>query len=115
MTAGARLRNPRIVAHELLMKLKEWAKHADYTWSSPPSLRYYADEPGGTETYHREPRKRADIRPEEYPENNPDQWEKLARYARAISLKAQELEAHALRERAAARRRLESLTEGAAK
>lgn len=90
------MRNPRVIAHEVLRKVKEYAAHADATWSSAPSLRFYADEPGGKETYHHEPRKRADIRPEEYPENDPMKWVYLARWARAIALQAADLEAFAI-------------------
>ena len=85
-------RNPRVVAHEALLKLKAYSADADFTWANPPSLRYYADEPGGKERYHVEPRKRADIRPEEYPENDPTNWVHLARWARAIAIRADELE-----------------------
>lgn len=91
----SKIRNPRVIAHEMLLKLKQYAGHADVTWSSSPSLRFYADEPGGKKTWRHEPRKRADIRPEEYPENDPMKWVYLARWARAIALHAADLEAFA--------------------
>lgn len=85
-------RNPRVIAHGMLLTLKRYAADADLTWSSSPSLRVYADEPGGKEDYHYKPRKRADIRPEEYPENNQENWQRTALWARAIALQAMELE-----------------------
>lgn len=84
-------RNPRVTAHEMLLKIRKWTGWADATWSSPPSLRWYADEPGGEPRFHMVPRKRADVRPEEYPENNAEEWAKLARWAYEVELQATEL------------------------
>ncbi|MGI5243167.1 hypothetical protein [Dactylosporangium sp. CA-139066] len=89
----------------MIGKLKDAARCADYTWANPPSLRWFADEPGGNEYHHREPRKHADIRPDEYPENDPEKWRQLAEWARVISRQAAALEDHAHREQAAAHRR----------
>lgn len=90
------IRNPRVIAHEMLQVIKRHAADADRTWAHTPDLRFYADEPGGQETWHHEPRQRADIRPAEYPENDPMRWVYLARWARAIAKQAADLEAFAV-------------------
>lgn len=84
--------NPRVAAHRKLQEIKQWLGWAEATWSQSPSLRFYADEPGGEERWHVQPRLRADIRPDEYPEHRAEAWAELANWARAVARQAAELE-----------------------
>lgn len=78
MTAAARGKNPRSIALAYMRYMKKHLTWGITDWDSPPSLRWYDDGDGKGTHWHNEPRKRADVPYDEYPENRPAAWLLLA-------------------------------------
>jgi hypothetical protein len=83
--------NPRRVIYRQLMDAKRWLGAQTSVFSEPPSLRWFADEPGGEMRYHREKRRREDVRDDEYAERNPETLTLLIQYCQAVIVRMEEV------------------------
>jgi hypothetical protein len=88
----SRPKNPRILVRAELDKLKTWIE-IQRSVLRPPSKTWYDADDGKGMTYHLPPR--TEVPAEEYPENQPEMWDNLAKYMQAIQRKAREIEEYA--------------------
>lgn len=88
-----RAKNPRRVVAEVIGVLQGNAATMRSVWTRVPSTSYWRDETTGKWTPGR--RERKDIPASEYPENRPEEWERLALFMTTIAKQAQDVAAYA--------------------
>jgi hypothetical protein len=74
-----------------LSEAKKWLGYQTQVWGAPPSLRWFADEPGGVAFWHREKRRRVDVPAAEYSENDTTKLAELVTYCRAVIVRMEEV------------------------
>ncbi len=83
--------NPRRVIFGKLSEAKKWLGFQTQVWGAPPSLRWFADEPGGEARWHNEKRRREDIAEQEFAENDPVRLAELVTYCSAVIVRMEEV------------------------
>lgn len=91
----ARERNPRRVVLEMLQEAKRISSYMVDRWSYVPNLHYFKDPGADKITRHSPPRKRADILPSEYRENDPRFWAELHSQMLQLEAEARKIRAFA--------------------
>lgn len=82
----SRARNPRVVSREKMMEIKRWVNYMTNVWQVGREVFVPHDQrkPGDP---HMRPRQ-----PDEYPENDAEAWTRLAKYMRAVIVRASEVQ-----------------------
>lgn len=94
--------NPRRAILPVLRSISKHIGSMVATWADPPSTRWYDAGDGRGSHWQVKRRKRADIPAAEYQENQPEEWERLAKFMEAVAIQALDVATYAKQQRAKA-------------
>lgn len=94
--------NPRRAILPVLRSIAKNIQIVVATWADPPSTRWYDAGDGRGSHWQAKRRKRADIPAAEYQENQPEEWERLAKFMEAVAIQALGVANYAKQQRIAA-------------